>query len=316
MTTENKRHVPVLLTEAMQYLAVQPGNTVVDCTLGFAGHSSEIARRLGPKGRLIGFDRDPQAMELAAAKLNRVCEELGREAPEVRLIGEPFSSAPMHLEAGSVDAVLADFGVSSMQLDEASRGFSFMADGPLDMRMDTRRGETAAQVVNEANERELADLIYEYGEERRSRRIARAIVRGRPVTTTGQLARIVTSAAPAMKQDRIHPATRTFQGIRIFVNRELDEIRALMEAAPKLLKPSGRMAVISFHSLEDRIVKDSLREGAQKGIWTILTKKPVVAGEEEIDLNPRSRSAKLRAAEKAGKREQGPGIRERKLRRE
>ena len=300
MTTLNERHVPVLLTEAMQYLAIRPGSTVVDCTLGLAGHSAEIVRHLGPKGRLIAFDRDPQAMELAKPKLDQVCEELGSDAPEVQLIGEPFSSAPMHLEAGSVDAVLADFGVSSLQLEEASRGFSFMADGPLDMRMDTRRGQTAAQVVNEASERELADLIYEYGEERRSRRIARAIVRGRPVTTTGQLAQIVRSAAPPMKQDRIHPATRTFQGIRIFVNRELDEIKALMEAAPKLLKPSGRLAVISFHSLEDRIVKDSLREGAQKGIWTILTKKPVVAGEEEIDRNPRSRSAKLRAAEKAG----------------
>jgi 16S rRNA (cytosine1402-N4)-methyltransferase len=300
MTTGIERHVPVLLTEAMQYLAVRPGSTVVDCTLGLAGHSSEIARRLGSKGKLIAFDRDPQAMELGKAKLDRVCEELGSEAPEVQLIGEPFSSAPMHLEPGSVDALLADFGVSSLQLDEASRGFSFMADGPLDMRMDTRRGDTAAQVVNEANERELADLIYEYGEERRSRRIARAIVRGRPVTTTGQLAQIVRAAAPAMKQDKIHPATRTFQGIRIFVNRELDEIRALLEAAPKLLKPSGRLAVISFHSLEDRIVKDSLREGAQKGIWTILTKKPVVAGEDEIDRNPRSRSAKLRAAERPG----------------
>jgi 16S rRNA (cytosine1402-N4)-methyltransferase len=165
--------------------------------------------------------------------------------------------------------------------------------------MDTRQGPTAAQVVNEASERELADLIYEYGEERRSRRIARAIVRGRPVTTTGQLARIVTSAVPAMKQDRIHPATRTFQALRIYVNRELDEIRALLEAAPTLLKPSGRLVVISFHSLEDRIAKDSLREGAHRGIWEILTKKPAVAGEEEMDRNPRSRSAKLRAAEKA-----------------
>jgi 16S rRNA (cytosine1402-N4)-methyltransferase len=298
MTTE--RHVPVLLQEAMQYLAVRPGSTVVDCTLGLAGHSSEIARRLGPKGRLIAFDRDPEALMLAKATLDRVREELGGEAPEVTLIGEAFSSAPLHLEQGSVDALLADFGVSSLQLGEASRGFSFMAEGPLDMRMDTRRGETAAQVVNEASERELADLIYEYGEERRSRRIARAIVRGRPVTTTGQLARIVATAAPAMKQDRIHPATRTFQGIRIYVNRELDEIRALMEAAPKLLKPSGRLAVISFHSLEDRIVKDSLREGAQQGIWNVLTKKPVVAGEDEVDRNPRSRSAKLRAAEMTG----------------
>jgi 16S rRNA (cytosine1402-N4)-methyltransferase len=298
MMNDRGRHVPVLLTEALQYLAVQRGSTVVDYTLGLAGHSAEIARRLGPKGKLIGFDRDPQAMELARAKLDQVCEELGSEAPEVELIGEPFSSAPMYLKAGSMDAVLADFGVSSLQLDEAARGFSFMADGPLDMRMDTRRGETAAQVVNEASERELANLIYEYGEERRSRRIARAIVRGRPVSTTAQLARIVVAAAPAMKQEKIHPATRTFQAIRIFVNRELEEIRALMEAAPKLLKPSGRLAVISFHSLEDRIVKDSLREGAHQGIWTLLTKKPVTAGEEEMMRNPRSRSAKMRAAEK------------------
>jgi 16S rRNA (cytosine1402-N4)-methyltransferase len=161
-----------------------------------------------------------------------------------------------------------------------------------------RSGPTAAQVVNEANERELADLIYEYGEERRSRRIARAIVRGRPVTSTAQLAKIVSSSAPAMKQGRIHPATRTFQALRIYVNRELDEIKALLEAAPRLLKPSARLAVISFHSLEDRIAKDSLREGAQKGIWEILTRKPVTAGEEEIERNPRSRSAKLRAAER------------------
>jgi 16S rRNA (cytosine1402-N4)-methyltransferase len=173
-----------------------------------------------------------------------------------------------------------------------------MADGILDMRMDTRSGMTAAQVVNEASERELADLIYEYGEERRSRRIARAIVRGRPIATTGQLARIVAQAAPAMKQDRIHAATRTFQALRIHVNRELDEIKALAEAAQKLLKPSGRLVVIDFHSLEDRVVKDSLREGAQKGIWTVLTKKPVTAGDEETEQNPRSRSAKLRAAER------------------
>ncbi|MFP5236325.1 MAG: 16S rRNA (cytosine(1402)-N(4))-methyltransferase RsmH [Acidobacteriota bacterium] len=298
MTSERERHVPVLLQEAMQYLAVRPGATVVDCTLGLAGHSSEILRRLGSKGKLIAFDRDPQAMELAAAKLDAVRAELGAEAPQVELIGEPFSAAPRYIEQGSVDAVLADIGVSSLQLDEASRGFSFMADGPLDMRMDTRRGETAEQVVNEASERELADLIYEYGEERRSRRIARAIVRGRPVTTTGQLAQIVRAAAPAMKGDRIHPATRTFQALRIYVNRELDEIKALMEAAPKLLKPSGRLVVISFHSLEDRIVKDSLREGARNGIWTVLTKKPVTGSEEEIERNPRARSAKMRAAER------------------
>jgi len=271
---------------------------VVDCTLGLAGHAAGIAKLLGAEGHLIGFDRDPEALALAKEKLDGVCQELGSQAPKVTLVGEAFSSAPRHLKPASVDGLLADFGVSSLQLDEAGRGFSFMADGPLDMRMDTRSGPTAAQVVNEASERELADLIYEYGEERRSRRIARAIVRGRPVTTTGQLARLVTSAARPMKQERINPATRTFQALRIHVNRELDEIRSLMEAAPGLLKPSARLAVISFHSLEDRIVKDSLREGARQGIWEILTRKPVTAGEEELERNPRSRSAKLRAAER------------------
>jgi 16S rRNA (cytosine1402-N4)-methyltransferase len=296
MTKPNERHVPVLFKEAIDFLRVRPGTTVVDCTLGLAGHASGIARLLGPKGHLIGFDRDPEALALARERLDEVCRELGSEAPRVTLIGEAFSSAPM--EPASVDGLLADFGVSSLQFDEADRGFSFQADGPLDMRMDTRQGPTAAQVVNEVSEHELANLVYEYGEERRSRRIARAIVRGRPVATTGQLARIVASAAPAMKQERIHPATKTFQALRIYVNRELDEIRTLMEAAPKLLKPSARLAVISFHSLEDRIVKDSLREGAREGIWEILTKKPVTAGEEELDRNPRSRSAKLRAAER------------------
>jgi 16S rRNA (cytosine1402-N4)-methyltransferase len=301
MTKQSERHVPVLCKEAIEFLKVRAGSTVMDCTLGMAGHASEVARLLGPDGHLIGFDRDPEAMVLAKAKLARVCNELGSQAPRITLVGEAFSSVVRHVEPGTVDGILADFGVSSLQLDEAHRGFSFMADGPLDMRMDTRTGPTAAQVVNEASERELADLIYEYGEERRSRRIARAIVRGRPVTTTGQLARIVAQAAPAMKQDRIHPATRTFQALRIYVNRELDEIKALMEAAPRLLKPSGRLAVISFHSLEDRIVKDSLREGARQGIWEVLTKKPVTPGEEEMERNPRSRSAKLRAAERTGR---------------
>ena len=298
MSKSNDRHVPVLFNEALEFLKVRAGGTYVDCTLGLAGHAEGIVRQLGPKGHLIGFDRDPEALELAKERLAAVGSELGTEAPEVTFVGEAFSSIAGHLKPASVDGLLADFGVSSLQFDEARRGFSFQADGPLEMRMDTRSGVTAEQVVNEANERELADLIYEYGEERRSRRIARAIVRGRPVTTTAQLARIVSSAAPTMKQERIHPATRTFQALRIYVNRELDEIKALFEAAPKLLKPSARLAVISFHSLEDRIAKDSLREGAQKGIWEILTRKPVTAGEEETERNPRARSAKLRAAER------------------
>jgi len=295
---QSERHVPVLLKDAIEFLNVRAGGTIADCTLGQAGHASEICRKLGPGGRLIGFDRDPEAVALAQARLDRVKEELGSQAPRITLIDQAFSSIASHAEPGSLEGILADFGVSSMQLDDAHRGFSFMADGPLDMRQDTRSSLTAAQVVNEASERELADLIYEYGDERRSRRIARAIVRGRPITTTGQLSRIVATAAPAMKQDRIHPATRTFQALRIYVNRELDEIRALLEAAPRLLKPSGRLVVISFHSLEDRIAKDSLRDGAQKGIWEVLTKKPVVADEDEINRNPRSRSAKLRAAER------------------
>jgi 16S rRNA (cytosine1402-N4)-methyltransferase len=298
MTQKKERHVPVLFKEAIELLRVRPGATVVDCTLGMAGHSSGIAKLLGAEGHLIGFDRDPMALELAREKLDGVCAELGANAPQVTLIGAAFSTIAEHVKPSSVDALLADFGVSSLQLDEAERGFSFMADGPLDMRMDTRSGPTAAQVVNEENERELANLIYEYGDERRSRRIARAIVRGRPLRTTGELARIVAAAAPPMKTDKIHPATRTFQALRIFVNRELGEIKDLLEAAPSLLKPSGRLAVISFHSLEDRIVKDSLREGAHQGIWEILTKKPVIAGEEETNKNPRSRSAKLRAGER------------------
>ena len=311
MSKQNERHVPVLLQDAIELLNVRAGSVIADCTLGLAGHAAEIIRRLGPNGKLIGFDRDPEALELAKGRLNDVAAELGNQAPQLNFIGEAFSSISRHVEPGSLDGILADFGVSSLQLDEARRGFSFMADGPLDMRQDTRSGLTAEQVVNEASERELADLIYEYGDERRSRRIARAIVRGRPVTTTGQLARIVAAAAPAMKSDKIHPATRTFQALRIYVNRELDEIRALLEAAPTLLKPSGRLVVISFHSLEDRIAKDILREYAQKRIFEVMTRKPVTADEEEVDRNPRSRSAKLRAAEKQGigKREKGKGIR-------
>jgi 16S rRNA (cytosine1402-N4)-methyltransferase len=296
MTNLNERHVPVLFKEALDFLHVRPGGTYVDCTLGLAGHSEGILRQLGSAGHLVGFDRDPEALDLAETRLARVCQDLGSRAPQVSLIGEVFSSIAEHVKPASVDGLLANFGVSSLQFDETRRGFSFQADAPIDMRMDTRSGPTAEQVVNEMSERELANLIYEYGEERRSRTVARAIVRGRPVTSTAQLARIVASAVPPMKHT--HPATKTFQALRIHVNRELDEIRALLEAAPQLLKPSARLVVISFHSLEDRICKDSFREGARQGTWKILTKKPVTASEEEIGRNPRSRSAKLRAAEK------------------
>ncbi|MGA3102581.1 MAG: 16S rRNA (cytosine(1402)-N(4))-methyltransferase RsmH [Terracidiphilus sp.] len=296
MTQQKARHVPVLFQEVMEFIRVLPGGTYVDCTLGLAGHAEGIVRQLGSAGHFIGFDRDPEALELARTRLAKVCDELGSQAPQVTLIGEAFSTIAEHVAQHSADGLLADFGASSLHFDEARRGFSFQADGPLDMRMDTRSGPTAEQVVNEMGERELANLIYEYGEERRSRTVARAIVRGRPVTSTAQLAKIVASAVPPMKH--IQPATRTFQALRIFINQELHEIRALLEAAPGLLKPSARLVVISFHSLEDRIAKDSFREGAQKGIWNVLTRKPVTAKEEEINRNPRSRSAKLRAAER------------------
>jgi 16S rRNA (cytosine1402-N4)-methyltransferase len=282
----------------MQYLNVPPGGVIADATLGLAGHSSEIARRLGPKGKLIAFDRDPEAMELAKARLEELRVELGSEMPEIRLVPKAFSQAANEIEHASLDGLLADIGVSSLQLDQAHRGFSFRSDGPLDMRMDTRTGETAEQVVNQEDENELANLIYEFGEERRSRRIARAIVRARPITTTAELARVVSAAAPAMKGDKIHPATRTFQALRIRVNDELGEIRTLLESAPSLLKPGGRLVVISFHSLEDRIVKDAFREAGRNKVFEVLTKKPVIAGEEEERRNPRSRSAKLRAAMK------------------
>jgi 16S rRNA (cytosine1402-N4)-methyltransferase len=300
-----ERHVPVLLQDAIRFLNVRAGGTYVDATLGYAGHATAIARELGATGRMIGFDRDPEALELARTKFQALSEELGGGMPQWELHGEAFSSMGDVIAKGSLDGLLADFGVSSMQLDQAHRGFSFQAEGPLDMRMDPRRGVTAEQVVNQAGEKELADLIYEFGEERRSRRFARAIVRARPIRTTAQLAKVISVVAPAMKPERgrhpIHPATRVFQALRIYVNAELDEIQALLQIAPGLLKPGGRLVVISFHSLEDRLAKDALRDGAQQEIWEVLTRKPVTADEEETERNPRARSAKLRAAERTRK---------------
>jgi 16S rRNA (cytosine1402-N4)-methyltransferase len=293
------QHVPVLLDEAMEYLNVRPGGVIVDATLGLAGHSSAIAKRLGGKGKLICFDRDPEAMEKAKARLDEVAAELGAEMPKVVYVAKAFSEAASEIKPGSLDGLLADFGVSSLQLDEAHRGFSFRTDGPLDMRMDTRSGETAEQVVNQEDENVLADLIYEFGEERRSRRIARAIVRARPITTTAELARIVAAEAPPMNTgEKIHPATRTFQALRIRVNNELGEIQSLLKSAGSLLKPGGRLVLISFHSLEDRLVKDAFKAAKDAKVFEVLTKKPVVAAEQEQMRNPRSRSAKMRAAEK------------------
>ena len=290
-------HVPVLLKEAIDFLAIKRGGTYIDATVGLGGHSLEIAKRLGAPGHLIGLDKDPAALDEARVRLT---SSGGEGWPEVVLLHGSFAEIGERFGAASADGLLADLGVSSLQLDTASRGFSFQAEGELDMRMNTQAGPTAEQVVNQTDEVTLANLIYEFGEERRSRRIARAIVRSRPIRTTAELAAVVSAAARPMNQAerRIHPATRTFQALRIFVNHELDDLRELLKAAPRVLKPGGRIVIISFHSLEDRIVKDAFREGAKQGHYRLLTKKPVTAGEEEIELNPRARSAKMRAAER------------------
>ena len=313
-------HVPVLLKEAIDFLAVRRGGTYIDATVGLGGHSLEIAKRLGAPGHLIGLDKDPKELEIARERLETQgpstprsdskseSEHFARDDravegdwPEITLVHGSFAEIAERSGKKSVDGILADLGVSSLQFGDPARGFSFQAEGPLDMRMNPMSEPTAEQVVNQFDERELADLIYEFGEERRSRRIARAIVRSRPILTTAQLAAVISTAARPMNQAerRIHPATRTFQALRIFVNRELDDLRKLLEAAPQLLKPGGRLVVISFHSLEDRIVKDAMREGAIKDKhFRVLTKKPVTATELESDRNPRARSAKLRAAER------------------
>ena len=292
-------HVSVLLKQAIDFLAIRRGGTYIDATLGLGGHSLEIARRLGPQGHLIGFDKDPQALELARKRLASLEVEREGEQPRMTLLHSSYADLAQHVPPKSADGLLADLGVSSLQFGDPARGFMFQAEGPLDMRMDPHGERTADQVVNHMREEDLANVIYEFGEERRSRRIARAIVRARPIRNTAHLAQVISAALRPMKYgERIHPATRTFQAVRIFVNRELDDLRALLEAAPGVLKAGGRLVVISFHSLEDRIVKDAMLDGAKAGLYSVLTKKPLEAGEEEIDRNPRSRSAKLRAAER------------------
>jgi 16S rRNA (cytosine1402-N4)-methyltransferase len=247
---------------------------------------------------LIGFDKDTIALEMARKRLTAP-EGRQQDWPAITLHHASYAEMAERVAPGSVDGVLADLGVSSMQLDDASRGFSFQADGRLDMRMNPDAELSADQVVNQFDESDLADLIYKFGEERRSRRIARAIVRARPIKSTAHLAQVVSAAARPMNQPRgkgIHPATLTFQAIRIYVNRELEDLGALLNAAPQVLKPGGRLVVISFHSLEDRMVKDAMRDGARDGVWEPLTKKPVIASEAETAENSRARSAKMRAA--------------------
>ncbi len=291
-------HEPVMVAEVLEHLAPARGGVFVDCTVGLGGHARALLE--AGASRLIGLDRDPAALEHARAAL-------AGYADRVELVHGDYRSVTPVLEArriAAVDGVLADLGVSSMQLDAPGRGFSFRRDEPLDMRMDTSSGETAGEWIAGVDERTLADVIYQFGEERHSRRVARSIVEARtraPIETTGQLADIVRRAIPRKGYSRIDPATRTFQGIRIWTNRELEGLDAFLGDAARRLAAGGRMAVITFLSLEDRIVKHTLRAMQAEGEVgiTIRTKRPVVPSEAEIDRNPRARSAKLRAIERA-----------------
>lgn len=294
---EDAGHLPVMPQQVRELLSPALRNVIVDCTVGLGGHSLALLEAAGPECRLIGIDLDED-------NLRQAKERLAKFGPRVRLFVANFADIDLVLaEAGAtqVDAILADLGVSSTQLDRADRGFSFLADGPLDMRMG-REGPTAADLISSLSEAEMADIIFRYGEERYSRRISAAIVWARKlqrIDRTGQLAAIVTEALPAAaRHGKIHPATRTFQAFRIAVNKELSNLETLLERITRLLGPAGRAAVISFHSLEDRLVKRSFAAAAAAGVVRILTPKPLIPDRDEIELNPRSRSAKLRAIER------------------
>ena len=310
-------HEPVLLSESMDWLNVRPGGVYVDATVGSGGHARAILRQAAPGGRVLGIDRDAAALGRARAVVETL-DLAGEKLVFEGVHGNYSAMAELASEHGiaAVDGVLLDAGLSSEQLAAAERGFALMKDGPLDMRMDlSEKTPTAEMLVNTLSQEDLAQVLRNYGEERRARAIARAIVRERtraPITRVAHLVKLVGRAAGA-KRERIHPATRVFQALRIAVNRELEHLRAGMEAGIRLLKPGGRIVAISFHSLEDRIVKHAFRN--HEGRWCalheggaawqgteprvrMLTRKPVVPGQEEAGRNPRARSAKLRAAER------------------
>jgi len=294
MQPQSSVHAPVLPAEVMSFLAVRPGMRVVDGTLGGGGHTRLLAEAVGPDGLVIAIDRDPVAIDRGARELAGL---------PVRFAQANYCDLPEVLDALSIDAVdgvLLDVGLSSDQLADHDRGFSFDADGPLDLRFDPTEGEPAWRIVNRMKPESLADIIFEFGEERYSRRIARKIAAVRekqPIHSAREFARLVVSAIPRQHPPpRIHPATRTFQALRIAVNQELKSLRIALERIPERLVPGGRLAVISFHSLEDRLVKQAFQN---RQAWECLTRSPVEAGPEEVAANPRSRSAKLRVASRA-----------------
>ena len=293
-------HIPVLAETLAEQINLPPDGVMVDATIGQGGHSFLFGKTLGPEAVIVGIDVDNDAVRRARSKL-------GELACKVILVDSNFShiSEKLHeLGIERVDFVLADLGVSSAQLADAEFGLSFQANMPLDMRLDKRLEHSAADIVNKGDEKTLADLIYQFGEDRASRRIARFIVRQRriePITTTGQLAQVVCRALGRKKQgrrSRMHPATRTFQALRIAVNDELENLKQLLASAPRLLNKDGYVAIISFHSLEDRLVKNNFKQNANAGIYRILTKKPIVPTREQVLENRRARSAKLRIAQK------------------
>ncbi|MCP5114712.1 MAG: 16S rRNA (cytosine(1402)-N(4))-methyltransferase RsmH [bacterium] len=287
-----QQHYPVLKEEAIGFLALKPDACVLDATTGLGGHTEAIAEKV-TAGRVIACDRDQESLEKARARLERF-------GGRITFRQARFSELPdvlKELGIERLDGLLADFGASYPQLTEPERGMSFLADGPLDCRMDRSRGETAAELVNYLSQADLADLIYQLGGERRSRKLARAIVRARPIHSTRELATVIESVSPWSKKVRLHPATKTFMALRIAVNQELEEIDALLASVPQMVASGGRVVTISFHSDEDRRAKMAFRTLAQQGRARLLTKRVVRPGEEEIGTNPPSRSAKLRAVE-------------------
>ncbi len=282
----------------MRWLRVEPGGTYLDATVGTGGHSWEIARRL-TTGRLIGIDRDPRALEIARERL----KEFERQVILVHANFSKIDEVARGLKLPPLQGVVADLGVSSLQLDSRERGFSFRWAGPLDMRMGPDEPLTASEIVNYWPEKQLADLLYRYGEERNSRRIARAIVRSRPIRDTEHLATIVAGGRKARGRQKLHPATKTFLALRIAVNRESEELEQFLSRTPATLSSGGRWVILSYHSLEDRLVKHSFQRLAREGVLRILTKKVVRPSEQEVHENPRARSAKLRAAERTAPNE-------------
>lgn len=299
-------HTPVLVAEVVEWLRIRPDGTYLDATAGTAGHAIEIAKRL-TTGRLVALDRDPEALEIARERLKEFGEKVvlvHREFSEIGEVAEELKLPPL-------DGVVADLGVSTLELDSPERGFSFRWAGPLNMRMNPDTPLTADEIVNQWPEKELADLLYQKAEERDSRRIVRSIVRARPIRDTAHLATVVAGVRKARGRQKLHPATKTFLALRTAVNREEEELGQFLSRTPATLNPGGRWIVLSYHSLEDRLVKHAFQRLAREKSVRVLTKKVIVPGEEEVHANPRARSAKMRVAEKIDPAGQEPELQDR-----